>query len=134
MNVRLLRRVKRAILDEPGQFVMDAFFTTDTTSEYTSDLPRKTIPNCETAACIGGWALAISGKQTPQACSNDGDTMDYSSEAARVLDLDYGQGARLFYVERWPQVFQDQWIRTETLKGRARMAARRIEHFIREGV
>lgn len=55
MNVKLLRRIIKAIKKEPGQFDMRSWFTR-----------QRGIPNCGTAACIGGWAVALTKRANPE--------------------------------------------------------------------
>jgi len=48
----------------------------------------------------------------------------------RALDITYEQGQRLFYVSAWPNKFGDKF-QDSGKKQDARIAAARIEHFIR---
>lgn len=130
LNVKLLRQVKRQILKEPAQFVMDLFFAQKEDIPWTSDLERSEIPNCGTAACIAGWTVALSQKKKP--VDAQGLAWDDAEVASEHLGLDNGQGAELFYTENWPQELRDQFFASRTLKGRARVAARRIDAFIKE--
>lgn len=106
MNTRLLHKVQKAILAEPRQFNMDTWFS------Y-FDCEGKPPPGCGTAACIGGWAIALSKNLTP-----------------RVLGLTVGQADRLFVKYLWPTAYRTR--RAErTAKQYARNAAKRIDHFIK---
>lgn len=68
--------------------------------------------NCDTPHCICGWAAALSGNPN-------------SKEA---LDLDWAEFRRLYYPSDWPRRFY----RAKTWSGiTPRMAAARIEHFIK---
>lgn len=115
MNVELLRRVQKQILDEPRQFDMDGWFTQ-------SIWRGKAIPNCGTAACIGGWAIALSKRMTPSEASLS--TTRIEETASRILDLTYGEAKRLFMFARWPLQFQIQ------PSNNVKQAVDRIEHFI----
>ncbi len=116
MNIKLLRQVKRQILKEPRQFCMDNWFLT------IGDVKWK-IPNCGTAACIGGWAISLSSKLSPsEAQYND-------KSAYQVLGLTQSEGVRLFYESNWPERFISYYGTTHLQK--AKKAALRIEHFIK---
>lgn len=130
LNVRLLRRVKKAILKEPSQFVMGDWFVCDGT-EGRHDIERK-IKNCGTAACIAGWTVALTVKKNPkearEAAALDGGVV-------RIAANSLGLGPdwdNLFYIDCWPEKFQRQWYKAKTLKGRASIAARRIEDYIED--
>lgn len=133
LNVRLLNRVKRQILKEPKQFQMDSYF--DTAGHY-SDTADK-IPNCGTAACIAGWALALDKGITPEQAK--GKVLNYRTltgeRADRILGA-RGAGWKLFNDCAWPESFRDEWRRLTKLKQwkrRAKVAAARIDHFIKTG-
>lgn len=115
MNTRLLRKVQRKILAEPKQFQMRTWFT--------SDLDHK-IPNCGTAACIGGWALVLSRKAKPSALQLIPSPFELIREA---LNLPYWQASLLCVFRQWPVKFQRYG------EDNAKQAARRIEHFIKTG-
>jgi len=51
--------------------------------------------------------------------------------AADALGVDDTQAIRLFLLAHWPDRYRDAFQKSKTLKGRARIAANRIEHFIR---
>ncbi len=119
MNVRLLRRVQRAILKHPDQFNMRWWF-------HALDATGRPAGGCGTAACIGGWALALSKKLTPmQASRHDLHSSDY----ANLLGLTPDQADRLFIDDEWPAKYQ--LFQCATVKGMARLAARRIDWFIK---
>lgn len=122
MNVKLLRKVKKHILEEPRRYDQDA---TVCTSQPGSPYEGKHVyPACGTIACIGGWALVLSGKK------NSSDL----GIARQLLDLDYEQADRLFGGiggGNWPELFDNAYLKAKTLRGRVRVAARRIEHFIK---
>ena len=128
INVRLLRRVKARILAEPKQFVMDGWVTEYVDDQLfpDDDLPRKQIPNCGTAACIAGWTVALSDGVKP--CDIDRND-DISTRARKLIGTE--TATRLFFTPCWPEKFADRWVGAKTFKGRARVAADRIEHFIK---
>jgi hypothetical protein len=126
MKVELLQLVKEQILKEPEQFDMMMWF-------QTAPSLRRPVPNCGTAACIGGWAMAISQGISPREADNM--RVFKQSDASRVLGLSLAEGTRLFHVMAWPIDFKSAFIQEEdnTLEGlqaRARIAAARIDHFI----
>ena len=51
-TVNLLRKVQKQILLEPRQFDIQHWFTM-----FPKNVTR--VPNCGTAACIAGWAIAF---------------------------------------------------------------------------
>lgn len=127
MNVKLLRKVKRQILKEPKQFAMRYLY-----SEPSAGDAANKIPNCGTAACIAGWTHAIDQNIPPSECEKNKWKLTVS--AGELLGIDNEQEDRLFFLEYWPERFsatytratdKHQWTR------RARIAAERIEHFIK---
>ncbi len=115
MNTKLLRKVQKQILKEPRQFHMQEWF-----SRY---VPWE-IPNCGTAACIGGWAVCLATKSTPGDLTRLWrDTIDPD----KVLDLSGEEGDRLFLESQWPARFKGG----KTPEIRAERAAKRIDHFIK---
>lgn len=131
LNVKLLQRVKRKILSEPKQFVMGHWFIDDLSEANgdSSDLPRKTIPNCGTAACIAGWTIALGSKQKPSKARDHGKYP--SDEAATLLGIDPNGQDDLFGLSGWGS-FREPWYKAKTFKGRAKVAARRIDAFIKD--
>lgn len=123
MNVELLNKIKERITEEPRQFDMGTWF-----SPYSPE-----IPNCGTAACIAGWALAISYNENPQRANllalKEG--TGYALPASRFLGLSYLESTRLFYTNQWPLRFF--WAYHEegiSPKEKARIACERIDQFI----
>lgn len=141
MNVRLLKRVRDRILAEPAQFVMEHYFASrnDILQEplycylvdhnvSALDIDRS-VPNCGTAACIAGWTYALSRRITPKTAALRNAYPE--EEAAKLLGISERQAERLFLVDHWPGKFYQQWQERPSLKIRARIAARRIDHFIK---
>lgn len=116
MNVRLLRRIQKQILKEPRQFYQDAWFER-----------AEGIPNCGTAACIAGWAIALSKKMTPAKAI--GKFKDPSKFGRRLLDLEKEQSEKLFYRENWPSKY-GRLYSSSSIKEKARTAVKRIDRFI----
>jgi len=91
INVRLLRRIQKQILKEPRQFIMSRYFA-----------HSQRIPNCNTAACIAGWAIALKEGITPKAAANS--FVPYS-DGQDALGLTINQAERLFLPANWPNRF-----------------------------
>jgi hypothetical protein len=129
MNVKLLRRVKKHILEEPRRFVMRVFYfrKADLLREtFTSDTHQPMrFAKCGTAACIAGWSVLLT----------DGLHADMNDVRARAISLlglnpnDYRHD-ELFDVCGWPTKFADAYEKARSQKARAKIAADRIEHFI----
>lgn len=112
MNVRLLRRIEKRILKEPGQFNMGVWVR--------RWFPKSKRRPCGTEACIAGWACLL---------SKSGNSSDFQNTAIRLLGLSSEQSLRLFSFASWPPQFQ-----TTAKEGTltyARNAVRRIECFIK---
>lgn len=123
MNTKLLLEVKAKILEEPKQFEMSAYFSNASNSGIE-------IPNCGTAACIGGWAISFSKKLNPNLASA-GVVHGWGSEAQKILDLTAPERHQLFYAGNWPEPFRSKF--GEAVAGSkeaAQIAADRIDHFI----
>lgn len=141
MNIDLLLKVKARILQAPSQFVMNtSYANTHTNREQhtifgkapSDDIDRDTIENCGTAACIAGWAVAISRDTNPKSMLDQfGDLWDLvQSTAADKLELDSEQCDKLFHISGWPRKFRERWYDATTLEQRALVAADRIDYFI----
>jgi hypothetical protein len=126
LNVRLLRRVQKAILRHADQFQMSCW-----KSNSLDDEDSSAAGGCGTAACIGGWAVFLHGKykkvsQIPK---------QTSVAAHDAIGLSYNKynESPLFFVDEWPQKFISQWDAARTAKQQARVAVRRIDYFIKTG-
>jgi len=139
--VKLLRRVKRHILAEPKRLDMNQWVK-----------PSRQSP-CGTAACIAGWTVLLSGPEEKIAEVSKTRTLYEANEAAiggfgvgigerarQLLGLTYEQSVRLFHVKAawvngvWPTEFARRYTSTKTTKAeKAKVAAERIDHFIRTG-
>lgn len=127
---RLLRRVARHILAEPCRYDQNAEL-----SFLTPGMPYKdghVVPACGTIGCIAGWVTALVA-DNPR---NVDDPLDF---AAHALGLDHDQKWILFDSvtatddDYWPSRYAQAYVDAKTPRGRARVAARRIEHFIKTG-
>jgi hypothetical protein len=137
MNVKLLRRIQKHILAEPKRFRMLDWIEKQTATDPTyiaDDSERVSFPKCGTVACIGGWAVLLS-KKKPSRTHYEG------FRAAKLLGLNRPHGhldrvrstdsERLFFTEAWPIDFSMKFNRAKTPEDRARIAAKRIDHFIK---
>lgn len=137
-TIKLLRQIKKKILAEPRQFAMQGFFL--------DSVENRTIPNCHTAACIGGWGIVIAKYRNPKEADNATNDLFLGAddkyhpifiEANNVLGLNLKQSNALFLEEKWPTQFRKPKLAdfdtTNTPAHNARLAARRIEHFIKTG-
>lgn len=121
INVKLLRKVKKHILEEPSRFFMNSVIVRGAPgAKVTLDGIEREIPKCGTAACIAGWACILSGETEPIGMSR----------AEKLLGLDDHGGTRLFVEDCWPDKFHRRWQQSKTLITRAKIAAERIDHFI----
>lgn len=129
MNVKLLKKVKAAILAEPKAFNMSQW-----------SLPSPEAP-CGTACCIAGWAKVLDmGLKTPgEAAKILGDPEfgnDRFSEGTKSLRLTVSQEFRLCYFANWPFRFTEQYYEARSRADHVAMAqagADRIDHFIATG-
>ena len=123
----LLDRVCEQILKEPKQFQMDAFFAT---ANGMADTPE-VIPNCGTAACIAGWAIALHDGLNPKA-ANEHLHVNLDYYFAGIMQLPIGDTNNLIYVDQWPDEFQEPFIEAteeQDWDRRAHIAVDRIRHF-----
>ena len=124
MNVKLLRKVKKQILEEPRSFQMSDVVTRLKPGKVYSDygLDYKA-PKCGTIACIAGWTNLLASAEY----------LNSTIEAETLLGISPTESANLFLASQWPERYQEQWESAKTPKARARVAANRIEYFIRTG-
>jgi len=133
LNVRLLRRIQKAILKHPDQFEMAGYFIENL---Y---MPKGTIPagGCGTAACIAGWAIHITrGNKTVETSSHHRKNYPHPrTEAMNVLGITQDELDRhkLFYSDKWPEPFRGRYHNAKTPLQRSKAAVARIELLIKKG-
>lgn len=140
INVKLLRKVKKHILEEPKRFFMGdyirkgspgkqlGFCAEPTSVNAHNPFERKQpIAKCGTAACIAGWSCLLGMRKKELA----EDVFFYDEKAGELLGIDHRQRRALFEAYRWPERFRAEYSQAETPAERARIAAERIEAFIR---
>src|SRR4051812_24586244 len=75
LNVRLIRRIQKHILEEPRRFFMKAILAIGVPGSHEWDEVKggwnpsdlsDTVPPCGTAACLAGWTGLLSGKTLKQ--------------------------------------------------------------------
>lgn len=128
INVKLLRRVQKAIVEHAAHFDMSEWGVGASKADIMHDEPPES--ECGTTACIAGFAVILrDGKARPSEA--------VALRAAKLLSLDYDSwdfgcnGTRLFHVQHWPSKFYHRYSKAKRNLTRARIAAERIEHFIK---
>lgn len=143
MNTRLLRKVQRVILREPARLCMGGWLS------VMSGLTNHEGPSCGTVGCIAGWAALLDKPRMRSyrdmaASVNRFDGRSTKEQAKDALGITEEQSERLFHVGGWPAKYSEAyknsdpdfkagaeaWFRTLNRR-RARIAAARIERFIR---
>jgi hypothetical protein len=133
LNVKLLRRIQKHILEEPRRFIMRTFVIKgEPENEIWSDgfNNRQKLPACGTAACIAGWAAILGGAKLRRDKHGE---INYWSPAKRLLGLGYSQSEALFNSTQWPPAFKERYSFAKEPTERAKIGAERIEHFIKTG-
>lgn len=145
MNVKLLRKVQKHILEEPRRIDMGLWGAAQ--SPVLGDDPRY-VPACGTAGCIAGWAIILS--QPPAARAKllkhgreiESKAMEREERIEKTLGRNPARTAKallkitptmcdiLFHEGRWPMPFAPDWLAAETPRQTAKRVAARIDHFI----
>ena len=150
INVKLLREIKKMILEEPRRLNMahfaEMFADSAQPTEGNDYEPKKEErPPCGAVMCIAGHALLAEERSRGFFRKRftrpvvDRIRTAAEGEAQDLLGLTDEQAERLFYFtdwnwlgdEGWPEEFADAYIKAKTPAQRARVTARRIEHFIK---
>lgn len=122
MNVKLLRKIQRHILAEPRRYNQNLW-------REEVDPADDNHPACGTIACIGGWANVLTG----HGAGSSGSWW----QAQTALGLTCEQAGRLFDSvsaipdDMWPRKFARAYTNARRPLTRARIAVRRIDHFIK---
>lgn len=122
-TIKLLQQVKRAILKEPKQFFMKGWF-----KQYYD------IPNCRTAACIGGWLYIFTNRRKkPSSGVNCLSKKQLEVSSYVLIETMHKVGIknyiRLINFNMWPSQFTT--VTEEGTPEYAQQAADRIDHFIK---
>lgn len=133
LNVRLLRRVQRYIMEEPRRFNMNwwaELHDKGTVERYPN------LPPCGTVCCLAGTAVLLAGCTVVE----HGEMRpykrlgDWSEAAPKLLGLpDYFPIYSLFVAASWPEPFDARYRKATTAHQRARIACQRIDHLIATG-
>lgn len=123
INIRLLRRIQKAILKHHRQFDMSYWFTG-------RDATGKPAGGCGTAGCIAGWAVHLARKNKTLAATR-AEVESAAAEARQLLGLGAIEAGRLFFSEHWPSDLHTRYVNAKTSYLAARAAATRIERFIK---
>lgn len=110
MNIKLLKKVRDKILQEPTQFGMYSWYSK---MSYAA--------NCGTTACIAGWTVVIANKTTPLreytivltnkiTNSKEYDVLYTETKASNLLNLTHSQCKELFYNYNWPIKFREPYL------------------------
>jgi hypothetical protein len=136
MNVKLLRRIQKAILAEPRRLYMEDW---GGLAEEEGDIPKEQHPPCGTVACLAGHADWLTHHRLFMRSAKDGDEgAKIWGRAKKALELTDVQAERLFFLYEgmigdhwWPKKYGDAYLRAKTPLQRARVAVKRIDEFIR---
>lgn len=135
LNVKLLRRIQKHILEEPRRFFMaGVVITGDPGKAFPDhwayvDLPG-TVPPCGTAACVHGWTALLSGKTIAQTKQLN---FAWSRRALGLPVMKDESNDPLFYADNWPEPFRGSYRVCKEPAGRAEIASKRIDHLIKTG-
>jgi hypothetical protein len=156
MNVAKLRKLERFILAEPRRFDMKEWGETSIGGGDKYIL-RDQKPPCGFVGCLAGSAVAMEYKGKTLAFDGayvrvvemipatgeiiDSHEIGKTPEMAQeILGLSQEEADRLFFLPAslheastlgWPEKYDKAYQAAKTLKGKARVAVRRIEHFIK---
>lgn len=128
MNVKLLRKVQKHILEEPKRLQMWTYVKLKghVGSNTGEDEITRPWAKCGTAACIAGWACVLKHGEIKAR----GLGALAHGNAAELLELNSEQANRLFLPDEWPEEF-NKGFRDDGRKKTAEVAAARIDHFIK---
>jgi hypothetical protein len=124
LNVRLLRRIQKHIMAEPKRYDQNVWI-----KEVDPNVDPY-YPPCGTMACIAGWAQILSAQPGSRVIPSH-------LAASELLGLDVRSSTRLFdsvmdlVDDAWPRKFSKAYSMAKTARGRAKVAVRRIDHFIK---
>ena len=154
MNVRLLRKVQKYILEEPKRFDLEfwgasidpkEFANLDQYASAVEHCLAELRPPCGAIGCIAGNTLIVAGAIKPKELHGKNlfefgpDTLE---KAAKLLKIDNDSAKRLFYLKEWgqcangevigwPEPFASELSQSEPgTKEYAQTTSARIDHFI----
>ena len=135
LNVKLLKAVKKAILEEPKRLDMNC------------GLAKSNLNICGTIGCIAGWAVILDkrGKsrkpikeileslinnQNFVACRDWVTWDNLKPMAENALGLTRIQAKMLFFDANWPEPFKREYWESPSVKS-AEITVKRIDYFIK---
>lgn len=134
LNVRLLRKIQRHILEEPRRFAMsisalhgEPGTALDNYCFSDGDEPG-TFPACGTVGCLAGWANILTGAR-----KGNEDSIARAAKQIGVKSTPSWEDHPLFFAPNWPAPFARKYRKAKTPKTRAKIASARIEYLIKEG-
>jgi hypothetical protein len=129
-GARLLRKVAAHILAEPLRYEQDCTANMGKPGEEFRE--GRQYPACGTVACIGGWIEILAFKRSVEdVCEG----LRFSA-IREALGCTYEQVEDLVqytFRDGWPKRYLDAYNKAKTPRGKARVAQRRIEYFIKTG-
>jgi hypothetical protein len=127
LNVKLLRKIQRHVLDNPKRIDMDCFIERKAEElEAGRGLEHDTFPRCGTVGCIAGWAVTLSTKERiPYG--------QIAEKAKALLGLSDIQAYQLFYVNHWPILWREITNSQYQTRAHAKLVVKRIDHLIATG-
>lgn len=134
MNVKLLRKVAKHILAEPLRYNQNATIARGIPGDVIEPdgETEQCVPACGTIACLGGWIALFTYKRPPRSgfsFRKIGQALGVTSRQVSAL-CSYTTSTS---GKRWPAQYAKRYNRATTPRGRAKIAAERIEHFIKTG-
>jgi hypothetical protein len=122
LNVKLLKKVKRAMLKHPENTNMSHWVVHE----------DGTAP-CGTAGCIAGWVVAeasIRKLRNIPAERTVSWSLRFQEKARKLLRITEHQGDMLFKLDYWPGNLRDRYYGARSRKRSAKLIAERIDEFI----
>lgn len=131
LNVRLLNKVKRSIMEHPQNVDMQHWVNHEDEDA-----------ECGTAGCIAGWVVANGDLEKlrklhmpPMFADNEKARragLKIKDRAIKLLGLSRRKewANCLFKIESWPQELYDQYVSLETRKAQAKVVVKVIDRFI----
>jgi hypothetical protein len=125
MNTELLIKVREAIMAHPHNTDMVAGWILHSNFQ---------VAQCGTTGCIAGWAIAGGDlEKLRKRREATGAGHQVRERAKKLLDITEAQADRLFHVYAWPPSLKWSYDSATTWRMRAKITARRIDHFINTG-
>lgn len=131
---RMLRKVIAHILDEPLRYDQDEVLVHREPGEsfFYTTIGEQKVPQCGTIGCLAGWVTALSlSKKKAAGLTSFSDPISF---AAQKLGFSDEQRSGLFgSTADWPLKFSQAYHRAKTPLQIAKVAAKRVEWFIKTG-